>query len=149
MQIKGQIDDCQTLIEYFSGMSATAMGNLMPLVKTGEEEEDYFFGTKARSEFKKAKAHSATVGGEMSSSSSINLPPNTRSTLRSLSILPPSSPSDIPRVVENLKARKARLEEIAEIQQNLFKPVDGADSELLGDDAGKPKSEELQETEVS
>jgi hypothetical protein len=93
-------------------MSTTAMVNSVPLVKTGEEEE---VGTKDRSEFKKgSKAHSTTVTGEMSSSSSIDLPFYT-STLRSLSILPPSSPSDVPRVVENLKTRKARLEEIEKI----------------------------------
>ena len=77
--------------------------------------------------------------GEMSSSSSIALPSNTLSTLRSLSILPPSTPSDVPRVVKNL--RKARLEEIAEIRQNLRGAIGGAEQ---GDDAGKPKSEELQ-----
>jgi len=118
VQIDDQIDDCQTLIEYFSGASTTAMVDFVPLVKTGEEEEDYFVGTKDGSEFKKQpKAHSTTVTGEMSSSSSIGFP---FYTLHSLSILPPSSPSDVPRVVESLKTRKARLEMIAKIQQNLL-----------------------------
>ena len=107
-----QIYDLQKLIDYFSGMSTTA--------KTGEEEEVYFVGTKDGGEFKKGPtAHSTTVTGEMSSSSSFDLSFDTASTLRSLSILPPSSPSDVPRVVENLKTRKARLEEIAEIRRSL------------------------------
>lgn len=142
MQRKDQIDDCQTLIEYFSGMSTTAWINFVSPV-TGEGEEDYL---KDRSEFKKdPKAHSTTVTGEMSSSS-ITDPIYARSTLRSLSILPPSSQWDVPRVVQNLETRKAWLEEIAKIQ-NPLEPLDGA--ELQDGDAGKPKSEELQETEVS
>jgi hypothetical protein len=117
--VEDQIKDCQTLIEYFTGMSMTA--------KTGEEEEDYFVGTKDRSEFKKGpKAHSITVTGKMASSSSIDFSFNTYSTLRSMSILPPSSPSDVPRVVENLKTRKTKLEEFAGIQQNLLEPIEGA-----------------------
>ena len=75
----------------------------------------------------------------MSSSSSIDLPFYTRSILRSLSILPPFSPSDVPLVVSSLKARKAGLE-VASSIQNLPEPMTHA---------GKPKFEELQKTEVT
>ncbi|KAF8506005.1 hypothetical protein F5888DRAFT_494561 [Russula emetica] len=109
-EVEDQIDDCQTLIEYLSGISTSAMVNSVPLVKTGEEEADYFVGIK----------DSSTVTGEMSSSSSIDLPFYMGYSLHSLSILPPSSLSDVPRVVEKLKTRKARLEVIAKIQENLL-----------------------------
>jgi hypothetical protein len=125
VQIEDQIDDCQRLIEYFSGMSTSAIIKLVSPVKTGEEEEVDTKDT-GRSGFKKGpKAHSTSVTGEMSSSSSINLPSYTRSTLHSLSIPRPSSPSDVPHVVENLKTRKARLEEIDKIQQSLLEPRPG------------------------
>ena len=115
MQIKDQIDDCQMLIESISGMSTTARFDFVSLVNTFEEEEDYFVGTKDRSEFKKGlKAQSTSVTGEMSSSS-ITDPIYARSTLRSLSIRSPSSPLDVARVVKNLWTTKARLEEIAKI----------------------------------
>jgi hypothetical protein len=141
VQIEDQIYDCQKMIESLSRMSTTAMINF---VKAGEEEVDPFVG-----EFKKGpKAHSnTTVTGDRDLSFYTDHPIYTLFVLRSLSILPPSSPSDIPRVIENLKTRKARLEEIAKIQQSLLEPIDGA--ELWSDDVGKPKSEELQETEVS
>jgi hypothetical protein len=123
VQIDSQIDDCQTLIEYFSGMRTTAMDDLVPLVETSEsdseEEEDNFVvvGTKDRSEFKKgSKAHDTTVTGKMPSSSSIDLPFYTRSALISLSIPPPSRPRDVALVVWNLKTKKARLEEIARLK---------------------------------
>jgi hypothetical protein len=123
VQIDGQIDDCRMLIEYFSGMSTTAMNDPVPLVETSEsesdseEEEDNFVGTKDRSEFKKGpKAHGTTVTGKMPSSPSIDLPFYTRSALISLSIPPPSRPRDVALVVWNLKTKKARLEEIARLK---------------------------------
>jgi hypothetical protein len=112
-------------------MSTTAMVDYVPPVKTGEEEQDYFVGTKDRSKFKKApKAHSTTVTREMSRPSSIDIPSYKGSPLHSLSILPPSSPSDVSRVVKNLKTRKARLEEIAEIQQYLLTHIGEVELEL-------------------
>jgi hypothetical protein len=112
VQIEDQIDDCQMLIEYFSGMMSTT-------ATVSFEPRDHSVSTKDRSEFKKGpKAHSTAVTGEISSSSSIDLPFSTRLALGSLSIVPPSSPPDLPRVVENLKTRKAQLEERA-VTQNV------------------------------
>jgi hypothetical protein len=108
-----QIKDCQMLIDYFSGETRTAIvpsatpgdtqpisagqqvaavpGHFVRLKKTDEEEEDYFYW-------------------EMSNAPGIDLSLSTLSTLHSLSILPPSSQADVPRVIEDLKAKKARFE---------------------------------------
>jgi hypothetical protein len=100
--------------------------------KAGEEEEDYFVGTEDRIEFKKGpKAHSTTVAGKMSSSSSIDLSSDMQSTLHSMFIPPPSGAWEVPRVVENLKTRKAKLEEFAGIQQNLLEPTEGESSRVI------------------
>ena len=50
VKTEDQIEDCQTLIEFFSAISTAAMVDFVPLVKTGEEEEDYFVGTKDKEE---------------------------------------------------------------------------------------------------
>lgn len=71
----------ETLIETFSDVQTR--GKLAPLVETDKEEEGCFVGIKDSVGFenlKGPKAHSTTITGEMSSSSSADLPPNTRST---------------------------------------------------------------------
>ena len=100
MQVEDEIKDCQTLTEYFFGISTTA--------KTGE--------TKDGGEIK--KGHSTTVTGKKFPSFAVSF--DAPSALRSLLILPPSSPWDVLRVVDNLKTRKARLEEIAEVRRGLL-----------------------------
>ena len=55
-------------------------------------------------------AHNIFVTEEMSSASGVNLPSSSLTALRLLSILPPSSQADVPRVVKDLKVKKARFE---------------------------------------
>jgi len=104
------IEECQMLIDYFSGVprvapwdtQPTSAGKLVAAAGPGflpqfeksadssDEEEDYFHWKTSRS-------------------STIDLPKSTFSALRSLSIRPPSSQADVPRVIEDLKVKKARL----------------------------------------
>jgi hypothetical protein len=132
-----QIEDCQTLIDFFSGKSTTVSvssakagcteptleirqveavpDSFVPRKKKGEEEEAYFVGGKGKGKGKKGpKANGAaatTAAAEASSSSSnVNVPFATLSALFSLSIPPPSSQADVPRVVEDLKTKKAWFE---------------------------------------
>jgi hypothetical protein len=132
-----QIEDCQTLIDFFSGKSTTATvssakagytgpsleirqveavpDNLVPRKKKGEDEEAYFVGGKGKNKGKKGPkvngTPAATTATEVpSSSSNVNVPFTTLSALLSLSIPPPSSQADVPRVVEDLKTKKAWFE---------------------------------------
>jgi hypothetical protein len=129
-----QIEDCQTLIDFFSGKSTTAIvssekagyagptleirqveaaapDNFVPRKKKGEEEESYFVGGKGKNKGKKGPKTNGTAAADASSSSSnVNLPFGTLSALLSLSIPPPSSQADVPRVVEDLKTKKAWFE---------------------------------------
>lgn len=127
-----QIEDCRTLIDAFSKgaqnseipqvtlsektdvvgvpkleirkVEAVAEG----LVVRKKEEEDYFVGGKG----KKGKKGGAKTNGsaESTSSSQLNIPLSTLSALLSLSIPPPTSSAEIPRVVEDLKTKKAWYE---------------------------------------
>jgi len=134
-----QIEDCQTLIDFFSGKSTTVTvssakagcteptleirqveavpDNFVPRKKKGEEEEAYFVSGKGKGKGKKgpkangAAAATAAAAAEASSSSSnVNVSFATLSALFSLSIPPPSSQADVPRVVEDLKTKKAWFE---------------------------------------
>jgi len=130
-----QIEDCQTLIDFFSGKSTTAIvssekagyaepareirqvaaapDNLVARKKKGEDEEAYFVGGKGKSKGKKgpkANGTAAAAAEAPSSSSNVNLPFATLSALLSMSIPPPSSQADVPRVVEDLKTKKAWFE---------------------------------------
>ncbi|KAI0303240.1 hypothetical protein BC826DRAFT_984211 [Russula brevipes] len=128
-----QIEDCQTLVDYFSGKSTTAnvstakAGYAGPKLeirqveaapdsfvlrkKKGEEEEAYFVGGKGKGKGKKGpKTNGTAVPEAASSSSNVNVPFGTLSALLSLSIPPPSSQADVPRVVEDLKTKKAWFE---------------------------------------
>ena len=128
-----QIEDCQTLIDYFSGKSSTdvvssakagfaeptqeirrveaAPDSFVPRKKKGEEEEAYFVGVKGKGKSKKGQKADGNAPAEATSSSSnINVPFGTLSALLSLSIPPPSSQADVPRVVEDLKTKKAWFE---------------------------------------
>lgn len=124
---QAQIDFCQTLIDYLSSKSivpgtttplytspmlgirqvAAASDSIVPLKRRGGEEKDYFIGTKEGRKLKKGPmAHNAFVA-EMSSASGVDLPSSSLSALRLLAILPPSSQADVPRVVKDLKVKKA------------------------------------------
>ena len=134
-----EIEDCQTLIDYFSGKPTTAVvstaksaeeyaepkqdirqveaapDNFVLRKKKGEDEEAYFVGggkggNKGKGK-KGPKANgAANVEATPPSSSTVNVPFATLSALLSLSIPPPSSQADVPRVVEDLKTKKAWFE---------------------------------------
>jgi hypothetical protein len=129
-----QIEDCQTLIDYFSGKSSTAVvssakagfaeptqeirqveaapDGFVPRKKKGDEEQAFFVGGKGKSKSKKGnKADASAPPVEATpSSSNVNVPFGTLSALLSLSIPPPSSQADVARVVEDLKTKKAWFE---------------------------------------
>ncbi len=130
-----QIEDCQTLIDCFSGKSTTAVvsitkveydepkqdirqveaapDNFVQRKKKGEDDEAYFVGGKGKGKSKKgpkANANDATNTEGTPSSSNVNVPFPMLSALLSLSIPPPSSQADVPRVVEDLKTKKAWFE---------------------------------------
>jgi hypothetical protein len=132
---QSQIEDCQTLIDYFSGknsanavvpLSTKAEVNLAGVPKLdlrkveagpadglvvrkkkGEDEDSYFVG-KGKGKFgKKGAAAKADVPD---ANSQLNIPLPTLTALLSLSIPPPMSNTDLPRVVEDLKTKKAWFE---------------------------------------
>lgn len=139
---QAQIEDCQTLIDYFAGknngnvtFASSVPGTLFPkkdvagvaklelrkvedepqgLVarkKKGEQEQESYFAAKG----KKGKKAPVKANGSpeepaapaATASSSLILPLPTLSALLSLSIPPPVASSDVPRVVEDLKTKKA------------------------------------------
>lgn len=134
------IEDCQTLIEYFqgkSGVSSTPSTNgslfaraeiegvskpearkveAMPegavvRKKKGEDEDAYFMGGKGKKGGKKGNAKAADAPSDAASGNTqLNIPLATLSALLSLSIPPPNNSSDVPRVVEDLKTKKAWYE---------------------------------------
>lgn len=131
---QSQIEDCQTLVDYFLGKaSAPAVAaalapkseiagvaklerreveqlseGIVPLKKKGQEEEDYFAGTKGKKGKGGKKGGAKASEGE--TSGELNMPLGTLTALLSLSIPPPSSKEDVPRVVEDLKTKKAWFE---------------------------------------
>jgi hypothetical protein len=135
---QAEIEDCQTLIDFFAGKNSgnVAFANtslsskvdvtgvpklelrkvdvgpqegLVVRKKKGEDEELYFVG-KGKSKGKKntTKLTSDVNGTQLANT--INVPLPTLSALLSLSIAPPASAADVPRVVEDLKTKKAWFE---------------------------------------
>jgi len=142
---QAQIEDCQTLIDYFSGKST---GNITyksaPLAaraevagvpklelrkveetpeglvvhkKKGDEEDAYFVSTKNKKTKKgSSKTNGSTQCGATTpttpsnSNASLNVPLPTLAALLSLSIPPPASNLDVPRLIEDLSTKKAWLE---------------------------------------
>jgi len=128
-----EIEDCQTLIDALSGkptgniaLSSSSVpakpdvlgvpqleirqveavaDTMVVRKKKGEDEESYFVG-KA----KKAKKGPKTSPTSPVDTDAINLPFGQLSALLSLSIPPPTGQSDISRVVEDLKTKKAWFE---------------------------------------
>ncbi|KAG1754046.1 uncharacterized protein EDB91DRAFT_1077686 [Suillus paluster] len=122
-----QIEDCQTLIGVLSGKSVgngVLTSSLAPapsdvagvpqleirqvdavdmVAQKKKDEESYFVG-KAK---KGKKAPKTTSPAE---TNAIHLPYGQLSALLSLSISPPSGQADVPRVIENLKTKKAWYE---------------------------------------
>jgi hypothetical protein len=138
---QAQIEDCDTLINYFSGKPSGTLSTaqtvekektvlagvaaldirkvdeaapsegLLVRKKKDADADSYFVGGKGKKSKKQgsAKAAPAAEATEPSSSSSdrLNVPLATLSALLSLSIPPPASSADIPRVVEDLSTKKA------------------------------------------
>lgn len=138
---QAQIEDCQTLIDYFSGknsgnvtyksaplsarpdvagvpkleirkVEAAPEGSVVQK-KKGEEENAYYIGVKGKGKGKRG-APKTSNSGETSPASptnaQLNVPLPTLSALLSLSIPPPASTNDVPRVVEDLKTKKTWFE---------------------------------------
>ncbi|KAG5724339.1 hypothetical protein E4T56_gene16034 [Termitomyces sp. T112] len=159
---QAQIEDCQTLIDFLSGKTS---GNVTykstPLVekneiagiaklevrqveavpegsivrkKKGEEEEAYFVGKG------KSKSKKSTSNTPASPSAALNLPLPTLSALMSLSIPPPASAADVPRVIEDLKTKKAwfeanqtrvTAENIAKAEENIQRLTGSKDTKVV------------------
>jgi hypothetical protein len=136
-----EIQDCQTLIDYFSAKmgAADAAADAAPssslytktevagapklelrqvdstgLVlkkKKGENEENYFVAKKKPPPPKKGASTPAPAPPKENSSSSssqqLQIPFGTLSGLLALSIPPPANAGDVPRVIDDLKTKKA------------------------------------------
>ncbi|KAJ7771370.1 hypothetical protein DFH07DRAFT_714082, partial [Mycena maculata] len=135
---QAQIEDCQTLIDYFSGKSSgtvtfktaslttkadvagvpkleirkveAAPEGLVARKKKGEDEDAYFVGGKGKGKGKKAPAKATDSPDATPSITQLNVPLPTLSALLSLSIPPPASNVDVPRVIEDLKTKKEWFE---------------------------------------
>lgn len=173
---QAQIEDCQTLVDYFMGKTsgnvtfASTPASLVPkkdvagvaklelrkveadpqqgLVarkKKGEDEESYFVGAKGKKSKKggaKANGPSESTPTNTTSSTQLNVPLATLSALLSLSIPPPTATADVPRVVEDLKTKKAwfeanqarvTTENITKAEADITRLTSGAKSEGKGD----------------
>ena len=143
---QAQIEDCQTLIDYFSGKSTGNLTyKLTPLAarpevmgvpklelrkveetpeglvvhkKKGDDEDTYFVSNKNKNKSKKSTSQrngsvqsgATTPTTPTISSTSLNVPLPTLSALLSLSIPPPASNLDVPRVIEDLNTKKIWFE---------------------------------------
>jgi len=134
-----EIEDCGTLIDYFSKgtqtseasstsladkaivagvpeldirkIDASAADGLIVRKKKGEEEETYFIGGRNKKGKKGGpKTNGSAEPAAVSVASQLNMPLAILSALLSLSIPPPSSTAEVPRVVEDLKTKKAWFE---------------------------------------
>jgi len=168
---QAQIEDCQTLIDFFSGKST---GNVTykstPLAarpevagvpklelrkveetpeglvvhkKKGDEEDAYFVGGKNKNKTKKgsSKANgSGTTTPTTPSNASLNVPLPTLAALLSLSIPPPASNLDLPRLIEDLNTKKAWFEanQARVTAENITKAE--ADIQRLTSNRGDPSS---------
>ena len=139
---QAQIEDCQTLIDYFTGKSTgnitykSAPVAVRPEVagvpklelrkveespeglvvhkKKGDEEDAYFVSSKKN----KTKKGSSKVNGTgrttptspTNVNTSLNVPLPTLAALLSLSIPPPASNLDLPRLIEDLNTKKVWFE---------------------------------------
>ncbi|GJE84016.1 hypothetical protein PsYK624_000900 [Phanerochaete sordida] len=136
---QAQIEDCQTLIDYFSGKSSApaalssekwqqranvagvpeldirkvdaAPEGAIVRKKKGDDDASYFVGGKGKKGKKGGKpAPAPDAAPAEGSGDKLHVPLPTLSALLSLSIPPPTSSGDLPRVVEDLKTKKAWFE---------------------------------------
>jgi hypothetical protein len=179
---QAQIEDCQTLIDFFSGKNNSGNGLAAPpplsakadvagvpklelrkveagppadgLVvrkKKTEDEDSYFVGKgKTKGGKKGGGAKGGGVGGGESSDSAnaqLNVPLPTLSALLALSIPPPTSSADVPRVVGDLKTKKAwfeanqsrvTAEKVAKAEAEVQRLIDAAKGDLKQTDASTP-----------
>jgi len=113
--------------------------------KKADDDEAYFIGGKS----KKGKKGGAKANGSSeapsspSSSTSLNVPLPTLSALLSLSIPPPTATADVPRVIEDLKTKKAwfeanqsrvTAENITKAEADIKRLTSGAKSSAKGDE---------------
>ncbi|KAL5507972.1 BFR1 [Sanghuangporus vaninii] len=173
---QSQIEDCQTLIDYFSGKTTGHIrlstfeqpskgelagvpkleirqveadtAGLVARKKKSEKEDAYFVGGKAKKGGKKGKGGAkAAVNGSgdgdatpTASSGSLNVPLSTLTALLSLSIPPPASAADIPRVVSDLQTKKAWFEaNQARVTQENIAKAEAEIRRLLGTSGGSEK----------
>lgn len=125
-----EIEDCDVLVRYFSTSAeavdatdakpAPAPAGTAPresegvpegavvAKKKGQDDEDYFVGVakKNKNKGKKNKGSKAVPEGA-EATGSLHVPFGMLSALLSLSIPPPMNQSDLPRVVENVKLKRA------------------------------------------
>ncbi|KAG7096937.1 hypothetical protein E1B28_004336 [Marasmius oreades] len=88
---------------------------MVPRKKKNDDDENYFVGSKGKSKGTKkppakSNGNADAAPASAASSSQLNLPFSTLSALLSLSIPPPTSTVDVPRVIENVKTKKAWFE---------------------------------------
>ncbi len=132
-----EIQDCQTLIDYFSAKTGTTEATtssslytknevagapklelrqvdstgLVLKKKKGDNEENYFVAKKKPPVPKKGASAPVPAPPKenypSSSSQQLQLPFGTLSGLLALSIPPPGNAGDVPRVIEDLKTKKA------------------------------------------
>ena len=135
-----EIEDCQTLIDHFSGKSPNPDLKSVPqksqtqlagvpelelrkvegapegaiVRKKGGEEQSYFVGGKgkgkARKSTPKTNGDANDVTPPPSSNASLHIPLAILSALGTLAIPPPTSPADVPRVIQDLKTKKLWFE---------------------------------------
>ncbi|EIN10624.1 hypothetical protein PUNSTDRAFT_64698 [Punctularia strigosozonata HHB-11173 SS5] len=133
---QAEIEDCQTLIDQFSGKASSGTlststpssgvksdiagvpkleirqveaptEGLVVRKKKGEDEEAYFQGKGKRG---KKGAKTATPTTEAPATGKLNVPMPTLHALFALAIPPPTSPDEVPRVIKDLKTKKAWFE---------------------------------------
>jgi len=133
-----EIEDCQTLIDHFSGKSPNPDIKSAPqktqlacvpelelrkvdgapegaiVRKKGGEEESYFVGGKGKSRAKKSAPKTDGDANDVipptNSNASLHIPLSILSALDTLAIPPPISPADGPRVIQDLKTKKLWFE---------------------------------------
>jgi hypothetical protein len=135
---QANIEDCQTLIDFFSGKTSgptsgplyerseiagvpklearkvdAAPEGAIVRKKKGEDDDAYFVGKgKKGKKGGNSKVPDAAPDspGSATTGTQLNMPLPTLSALLSLSIPPPASSLDVPRVIEDLKTKKAWYE---------------------------------------
>lgn len=137
---QAKIEDCQTLIDYFTAKVAggstpvpppTSLSTSKPGLagvpklelrqvdqdgtgltprKKKREAEENYFVGGKSKDKKNAKTEGTPAANSLASSSSLNIPFPTLNALLELSIPPPGSSSELPRAIEDLKTKKAWFE---------------------------------------